>query len=196
MVRSVRKFSWRRVRATRSCRAQSCSGRTTDTRAKLMFALVIAAVPVAIVNELFHVAARFAGVLRAAPSPLARPSRCPARSKASSPSPFISGAVSADPDATPNSGRCTLATSRYDGTCREPRMTLTVRRRSTTVELAWADFTGGSPVLGINLARSLPSHGLFLHPTPLVTMSTSISKTCASSRLSHAPLTCCPEATR
>jgi hypothetical protein len=67
-----------------------------------------------------------------------------------------------EPDAAPNSGRCVPANGRYDGTCREPRVLLTVSSEPTSVELTWAEFTGGSPVPDIrsseltSMAWSLP----------------------------------------
>jgi hypothetical protein len=55
-----------------------------------------------------------------------------------------------EPDAAPNAGRCMPATSRYDGTCREPRVLLEVPPLPTTVEIAWADLLGGSPVASVD----------------------------------------------
>jgi hypothetical protein len=70
-----------------------------------------------------------------------------------------------DPDSPPNSGRCIPATARYDGTCREPRVLLTVTAVPTTVEIPWADFLGGSPVSSVSsreitsIAWALPAPG-------------------------------------
>jgi hypothetical protein len=67
-----------------------------------------------------------------------------------------------DPDAAPNSGRCIPEDTRYDGSCREPRVTLTVSSEPTSVELTWAEFTGGRPVPDVSpseitsIAWSLP----------------------------------------
>jgi len=71
----------------------------------------------------------------------------------------------ADPDAPPNSGRCSPATSRYDGSCREPRVLLTVTSEPVAVVLPWADFVGGSPEAAVDpreltaIAWSLPAPG-------------------------------------
>jgi hypothetical protein len=70
-----------------------------------------------------------------------------------------------DPDLPPNSGRCIPATTRYDGTCREPRVMLTATPVPTTVEVPWADFAGGSPVSSVSsteitvIAWALPVPG-------------------------------------
>jgi hypothetical protein len=67
-----------------------------------------------------------------------------------------------DPDVLDNSGRCFPAASRYDGTCREPRVMLELTSEPTTVEIPWADFAGGSPVPALDaseitaIAWSLP----------------------------------------
>jgi hypothetical protein len=72
------------------------------------------------------------------------------------------GADSADPDSPPNSGRCIPATSRYDGSCREPRVSLTVSSEPVAVVIPWADFAGGSPEVTVDpreitaIAWSLP----------------------------------------
>ncbi|MEO8185039.1 MAG: hypothetical protein ABI895_40050 [Deltaproteobacteria bacterium] len=70
-----------------------------------------------------------------------------------------------DPDSPPSSGRCIPTTSRYDGSCREPRMLLTVTSEPVAVVIPWADFAGGSPVATLDpreltaIAWSLPPPG-------------------------------------
>jgi hypothetical protein len=56
-----------------------------------------------------------------------------------------SKASATDPEAPPNLGRCTPSTSRYDGSCREPRTTLRVSPVPTEIRVLWRDLTGGSP---------------------------------------------------
>ncbi len=50
-----------------------------------------------------------------------------------------------DPDAAPNFGRCTPADNQYDGTCGSPTYQITVSGTPTTVQIPWAELTGGSP---------------------------------------------------
>lgn len=50
-----------------------------------------------------------------------------------------------DMDEAPNLGRCTPLASRYDGSCREARVPLTVSSTPTEVQLLWRDFTDGCP---------------------------------------------------
>lgn len=70
-----------------------------------------------------------------------------------------------DADAPPNSGRCFPTTSRYDGSCREPRVLLTVSSEPVSIVIPWGDFAGGSPEAAVEpreitaMAWSLPQPG-------------------------------------
>jgi hypothetical protein len=55
-----------------------------------------------------------------------------------------------DADEPPNLGRCIPAVSRYDGTCREPRLTLPVTETPTQVRVSWQDLVGGCPQASVN----------------------------------------------
>jgi hypothetical protein len=55
-----------------------------------------------------------------------------------------------EPGVAPNAGRCFPTTTRYDGSCREPRVLLAVPPLPTTIEIAWTDLVGGSPVASID----------------------------------------------
>lgn len=48
-------------------------------------------------------------------------------------------------DVVPNFGRCTPTTGQYDGSCAAPTTTITVGNSPETVEILWADLTGGAP---------------------------------------------------
>jgi len=71
----------------------------------------------------------------------------------------------ADPDVPPNSGRCIPLVSRYDGSCREPRVSLTVTSEAVAVVIPWADFAGGRPEATLDprqitaIAWSFPAPG-------------------------------------
>ena len=70
-----------------------------------------------------------------------------------------------DPESAPNSGRCIPAASRYDGSCSEPHVLLSVSSEPVDVVLRWPDFTGGSPQATVDsreitaIAWSLPQPG-------------------------------------
>jgi hypothetical protein len=71
----------------------------------------------------------------------------------------------AQPEAAPNAGRCVPRASRYDGTCREPRVLITVTSEPIALVIPWTDFAGGRPVATLDaheitaIAWSLPPPG-------------------------------------
>jgi hypothetical protein len=48
-------------------------------------------------------------------------------------------------DADPNFGRCTPTDNKYDGSCAAPSKQIEVTGAATTIEIPWAELTGGSP---------------------------------------------------
>ncbi|MET0412205.1 MAG: hypothetical protein ABW217_12965 [Polyangiaceae bacterium] len=54
------------------------------------------------------------------------------------------------PAATANSGRCLPAMNQYDGTCAIPTFSVPITPSATTIEVRWADLTGGSPSASVN----------------------------------------------
>ncbi len=55
-----------------------------------------------------------------------------------------------DAEAAPNFGRCTPVDNQYDGTCASPTKQIEVTDTPTTVEIPWADLTGGAPAETVN----------------------------------------------
>lgn len=57
-----------------------------------------------------------------------------------------------DPSANepPNLGRCIPLGSRYDGTCREARVSLAIPEAPTSTRVLWRDFTDGCPETTVN----------------------------------------------
>jgi hypothetical protein len=53
------------------------------------------------------------------------------------------------PDERPNLGRCIPFTTRYDGTCSEPRATLTVAEEPVVLQVAWRDLGNGCPSVSV-----------------------------------------------
>jgi hypothetical protein len=58
-----------------------------------------------------------------------------------------------NPLAAPNSGRCLPAMNPYDGTCASPGFTVPVTATETTIQVRWADLTGGTPSASVNPAE-------------------------------------------
>jgi hypothetical protein len=58
-----------------------------------------------------------------------------------------------DADEPPNLGRCIPTASRYDGTCREPRVTLPVTETRTEVRVLWQDLVGGCPQASVDASE-------------------------------------------
>jgi len=55
-----------------------------------------------------------------------------------------------DPNEPPNLGRCTPVSARYDGSCREPRLTLGVNEEPTQVSVLWPTLSEGCPADMVN----------------------------------------------
>jgi hypothetical protein len=53
----------------------------------------------------------------------------------------------------PNAGRCIPAASQYDGTCGSPNFVVPVTAEPTTVNVTWAQLTGGRPAATTNPAE-------------------------------------------
>lgn len=58
-----------------------------------------------------------------------------------------------DPMLPANAGRCIPAASQYDGSCGAPNVTVPVTAAPTTVEVTWAELTGGQPASTVNPAE-------------------------------------------
>lgn len=57
------------------------------------------------------------------------------------------------PDEPPNLGRCIPYTTRYDGTCSEPRAVLTATESPVTLQVGWRDLVTGCPAPSVNAAE-------------------------------------------
>jgi hypothetical protein len=66
-------------------------------------------------------------------------------------------------DEPDNLGRCVPVSTRYDGSCREPRATLVVGETPAQVEVLWRDLTEGCPVSTVD-PREITSIAWYLPP--------------------------------
>ncbi|HTV24612.1 MAG TPA: hypothetical protein VMG12_38235 [Polyangiaceae bacterium] len=57
------------------------------------------------------------------------------------------------PLAEPNSGRCLPAMNQYDGTCATPFYSVPITESETTIEVRWADLSGGKPSASVDPAE-------------------------------------------
>jgi hypothetical protein len=55
-----------------------------------------------------------------------------------------------NPRLAPNAGRCVPAVAQYDGSCGSPSRAIPVTAQATTVQVLWAELTGGQPAASVD----------------------------------------------